>query len=214
MTRQLRRALPGLPHHVVLRGNNRRKLFSFDYERNNFVRMLATGEPRCDIHALCLMSNHVHLIVTPHGNGDLSRFIKHVSQRYAMKKNSQRRSTGKLFEQRFWSKAITNTAYLAVATAYVDDNARSAALTLQDNFAWSTCGLHLGIEGTSASVSKIWTPSYWYLALGGDDNARATRYKEWLDSYRAFEEWLDLKECVPTIDAVTSDRRPNGARVA
>ena len=214
MARQARRVAVGSPHHVVLRGNNRRKIFSYEHERSTFLSLVARAQPKCDVHALCLMSNHVHLIATPHSRTALGRFVKSFAQRYAQLRNRRRKASGKLFEERFWSKPIGDATYLAIATAYVDDNARTANLVRTDDFAWSTLGLHAGIGRAHPRVQELWTPSKWYLALGDDPSARQLAYRQWLYRYRDHTEWRRATVDIPLRHELSLDHRPNRSRVA
>src|SRR5205814_1137098 len=96
-----RLVVPGLPHHVVHRGNNRRRLFSYPVERSSFLRFVtaAAEDTGCVVHAFCLLDNHVHLIVTPPSQLALSGFVKRWAERFALRRNRQRGGSGKLVEQ-------------------------------------------------------------------------------------------------------------------
>jgi putative transposase len=66
MARQRGIDLPGIPQHIVQRGNNRLPCFLDDYDRSRYRQLLreallATG---CELHAYVLMDNHVHLLAT------------------------------------------------------------------------------------------------------------------------------------------------------
>ena len=213
MARNPRKVIPETPHHVVMRGNNRRKLFSYEHERATFVSLMIHAEPRCAVHALCLMSNHVHLIATPTAERDLGRFVKSFAQRYAQQRNRRRRASGKLFEERFWSKPICDPTYMAIATAYVDDNARTANLTRTDDFPWSTYALHAGVGAAHVRVQQLWTPSQWYLALGENALERATAYSDWSARYRDHVEWRSATNDIPARYSLSADRRPNRSKV-
>ncbi|MDR7194870.1 transposase [Luteimonas terrae] len=78
MGRAPRFDLPGVPQHIVQRGNNRVPCFLDDRNRLGYLyllrgALLATG---VQLHAYVLMDNHVHLLATPHGPGDLSRIMQ------------------------------------------------------------------------------------------------------------------------------------------
>src|SRR5262245_7810080 len=106
MARAPRIIVPGLPHHVVLRGNNRRRLFSSKLDYRMFLYFAGLSLKRCQVglHALTLMSNHAHLLVTPRHQHDLAAFVKPLAQRYAQLRNEKRNASGKLFEERYWSR--------------------------------------------------------------------------------------------------------------
>jgi putative transposase len=177
---------PGLPHHVYARGNNRRCLFSYPRDYLRFIWYLhrALIETGCRLHALALMVNHVHLIVTPPRAEDLPRLVHYFGQRYAVYRNGSRDGTGKVFEERYRAKPITNDEYLATATAYVEMNPVVGGIVAQPgDYRWSTYGLHTG-QANGDGLSTLWTPSEWYLALGDDPETRATRYAESVDDYR------------------------------
>lgn len=187
MARRLRQVAAGFPHHVVVRGNNRRRLFSYprDYER--FLREVAfaldlTG---CRLHAAALMANHVHLVVTPPIADALPRFAQRACQRYAQYRNRRRDASGKLFEQRYWSDPLLDGLRVAAATLYVDLNPLRARLVSDPvDYRWSTFPLHAGHASHCTLLPDIWTPSAWYESLGEEPAARARRYVEWADAYR------------------------------
>ncbi len=185
MSRTRRIVVPGAPHHVYLRGNNRRRLFSSLADRLHFVRCLERGLEitACQLHQLTLMSNHVHLVSTPPDPLALSRLVHRVGQRYAQQRNANRHASGKLFEERFHSKVITDDQQLMATTLYNDANAFRAGMVGDPlGHAWSTGPLHAA-TGASRIPRSLWTPSGWYLALGTTPEARGDRYRAIMASY-------------------------------
>ena len=185
MPREARIVIPGVPHHVILRGNNRRCLFSYDRERVLLLRYLAAAleASHCALHQLTLMENHLHMIVTPPRAESLAVMVKRAAQRYAQVRNAQRGATGKLFEQRFGSIPMRDDAHVMMATLYNDTNAFRAGATVgPDGHAWSTGPLHAGLPG-SRIPRELWTPSTWYLRLGATAELRAAAYREHLAGY-------------------------------
>ena len=139
------------------------------------------------------MSNHVHLIVTPQEAPQLSRFVSLVAQTFAQYRNNSRRSSGKLFEERYKSYPITNEQYMSVATVYVDLNPVLGGLCSRaDEYQWSTFALHAGAEAGEPLLNQLWTPSPWYLSLGSTFEARAQAYLDWFDHYRARDQWSEI----------------------
>ncbi len=183
MPRESRRTtiIPGTPHHVILRGNNRRRLFSGPRDYLRFLQMLldAQRKYRCLIHSVCLMPNHVHLMVTADDATSLGLFVKHFAQRYAQYRNKTRNGSGKLFEQRFVAIAVTDEAQLATLTAYIDLNPVRAGIVSKDalqTYRWSTAGLHLGTERVPNALRLLWTPTSWFANLGSNDQERRGAY--------------------------------------
>lgn len=185
MPRSARIVIPGLPHHIYLRGNNRRRLFSSPVDYARFVTCLAVGleASASTLHQLTLMSNHVHLVTTPARANGLATMFHRASQRYAQLRNAQRRASGKLFEERYHSKPIVDDAYLMTVTIYNDVNAYRAG-RVADPLAhvWSTGPLHAGLRG-SRIPRALWTPSPWYLGLGTTPQDRAAQYRQLVAAY-------------------------------
>jgi len=187
MPRRPRVILPGIPVHVTLRGNNRRRLFS---SVGDHLRMLdclergvdATG---CAIHQLTLMANHVHMITTPSSKAALAAMIKRACQRYAQIRNKARKASGKLFEERYFAKLIEDDEYFMTAMLYSDSNAYDAGLVAHPlAHPWSTGPLHAARPGSRIPLT-LWTPSPWYLRLGADAATRASVYEDLMMAYVA-----------------------------
>lgn len=182
--RKPRVVVPGMPHHIFNRGNNKRRLFSYP---RDFRRMLWDVENALDvvagivIHALVLMANHLHMIVVPESKEALSRFMKQVAQHYAVYRNRGRKSSGKLFEERYLSKPIRTEAQLAITMAYIELNPVRAFIVQQpEDYSWSTHRLYAGDERGSAISPRILTPSPWYLGLSADPVERAQLYRDFV----------------------------------
>jgi putative transposase len=100
MARQPRFDLPGIPQHVVQRGNNRLPCFLDDLDRQRYLQCLrqALGRFGCRLHAYVLMSNHVRLLLTPSEAGVLSRLMHTFARNYAGLFNGRHGRTGTLWE--------------------------------------------------------------------------------------------------------------------
>lgn len=215
MPRTARSVLPGIPHHVILRGNNRRRLFSYPRDYRHMLRLMARQIEMGDValNAFCLMSNHVHLLVAPRDESSLARFVKGVAQRYAQIRNRRLRASGKLFEERYYSKAIQSEAHLALATAYIDLNpVRAGIVRKADDYRWSTFGVHAGSAPVSLNFD-LWSPSSWYLGLACDNAGRAAAYRSWAEQRLALDEWKGVKSD-PTAHDGPAQRRPDRTRAA
>jgi putative transposase len=203
----------GHPHHLVLRANNRRNLFSCAHDRVQFLRFVLGAEDRGTVHALAMMTNHVHMLVVPTSFDGLWRWVKTFAQRYAMHRNRERGSTGKVFEQRYGLKAILSERHLAATTAYIDLNPARAGIAPT----WSTFGLHAGQGRVSELVRELWTPSAWWSSLGRDDASRHAAYRELaLERAAAWASDVVLPDG-PRPQVVAYARRPvrpDGTRVA
>jgi putative transposase len=186
MARPLREIHPGFPHHVILRGNNHRRLFSRPGDYQRFLSFLAESLRKNSValHAITLMANHVHTILRPGDRESLVRVVKSTAQRYAVYRNRRRGGTGKLFEQRYQCIPVRTDEQLGIVTCYSDLNAVRAGLVDDPlKFRWSTYALHVGLPDRGDIPVELWTPSAWYLALGSDPALRALRYAEATAAY-------------------------------
>ncbi len=177
--------IPGLPHHIVTRGNNRRRLFSYASDYNAYLRyMIDILDPEVlEIHQLSLMGNHTHMIATPDSVGAISSFMKRLNQAYARLRNDQRKGSGKLFEERFRSKPIETLEQLRITTLYNDTNyVRARPETGLFEHRWSTIRLHAG-HSVDGRLREMWTPSAWYEALGESPAQRAEAYRQEVSLY-------------------------------
>lgn len=186
---------PHHPHHVILRGNNRRRLFSYPREKHFFLSRLMQGSDRQEVpvHAVTLMTNHVHLIATPCDHLQLSRFVRHFAQRYAQFRNASRGATGKLFEQRYECVPILTDEQMAITTAYVELNPVHARICSEpEAYRWSTYPQHAGYRAHEPLISQLWSPSAWYQSLGSDPKQRAAAFRDWFAYYRARDDWAEV----------------------
>ncbi|HUH04420.1 MAG TPA: transposase [Kofleriaceae bacterium] len=173
---------------MFTRGNNRRRLFSYPRERRAFLRLLARHlhARRCTLHAICLMNNHVHLMVTPPTVDALSRFMKDVLQRYGQIRNGKRAASGKLFEERFKSKPIVDPRQLAFAQMYIEANPNRAGLVGDvGQYPWSSYAIHAGAAADAKIPADLIVPSDWYCSLGPTPEVRQQRYRELFADYLA-----------------------------
>ena len=84
MARLPRLTIPGFPHHVIQRGNDRRAIFSDDVDRERYVAILGeiAAAAGLAVHGYVLMPNHVHLLATPQAAGDVGRAVQALGRRY------------------------------------------------------------------------------------------------------------------------------------
>lgn len=165
---------------IFFRGNNRRRLFSYpsDYRRCLLELGRSLERHRCELNALCLMSNHGHLVLIPPDTKTLSAFMHRFAQRYAVFRNGRRNASGKLFEERFRSKLIDDDSYLATLLPYIDANSVRAGIHERAELnPWCTYRLHAGLAEPNDLLASLWTPSAWWLSLGSSDRARGIAYQ-------------------------------------
>lgn len=96
MPRRARLAVAGIPWHIIQRGNNRTTCFYCADDCQRYLQYLAGQTPKfaCHIHAYCLMTNHVHLLITPERQNSAGLMMKHLGQRYVQYINRTYRRSG------------------------------------------------------------------------------------------------------------------------
>jgi len=121
MARKVRVEFPGAIYHVMMRGNERARIFRGTKDYSLFLEALDQGRERfgVDIHAYCLMPNHVHLAIkTPQGN--LSRFMAWLQTTFTVRYNLKHRRSGHLFQGRYvlksWTKPTTGNGWSSIST--------------------------------------------------------------------------------------------------
>ena len=107
MPRVARIVVPGWPHHVTQRGNNRQDVFFVDDDRRAYLTILAEQCRRYRVGMLgyCLMTNHVHLIPVPRADDEdgasMAKAIGRTHWLYAQHVNRLHRRSGHLWQNRF-----------------------------------------------------------------------------------------------------------------
>ena len=175
MPRRARLRMAGRPLHLIQRGNNRSVCFFDDGDRNVYLGHLRELAPKfsCAVHAYVLMSNHVHLLVTPDCEDGPSLLMKHLGQRYVQYVNRVHGRSGTMWEGRFRSSIVQERAYFLCCQRYIELNPVRAGLASHPaKYRWSSYRANAG----HASCSLI-TPHSEYLALGGNDQARIRAYR-------------------------------------
>jgi len=176
MARLARLTVPGYPHHIIQRGNNRQPIFSdsSDYELLLAIIHENAREFGVAIHAYVLMSNHFHLLATPETAEGIPRMMQAVGRRYVRLYNQKRARTGTLWEGRYKSTIIQAERYLLACMVYIDLNPVRAGLVADPrSYPWSSHGYYVGMR-----LDKLITPHPLYWELGNTPFARDAAYAE------------------------------------
>jgi len=167
--------IPGFPHHVIQRGNDRREIFVDDADRERYLATLKEVAAPCGlaVHAYVLMPDHVHLLVTPQAAGDVGRIVQSLARRYVRWFNDWHGRTGALFEGRYRSTVVDAEPYLLACMRYIELNpVRAGRVNGPAEFRWSSHAHHVG-----RAVDPMITdhPVYW--ALGNTPFERQAAYR-------------------------------------
>ena len=141
MPRPPRLELAGVPLHVIQRGNNRAACFFGEVDRRFYLKCLGKSATRtgCLIHAYVLMTNHVHLLVTPGAPGAVGAMLQDIGRRYVRVINTIHGRTGTLWEGRFKSSLVDSERYLLTCHRYIELNpVRAGMVPSPDQYPWSS----------------------------------------------------------------------------
>jgi putative transposase len=176
MARLPRLSIPGYPHHVIQRGNNRQPVFASDADRQVFLGLLRDNAQRHSVavHAYVLMDNHFHLLVTPASGASLSGCMQGLGRAYVRYFNDSQGRSGTLWEGRYRAAVLQPERYLLPCMAYIDLNPVRAGLVAHaQDYAWSSHGHYAGLR-----VDKCIAPHPLVWALGNTPFDRETRYRD------------------------------------
>lgn len=129
MSRKPRIWYPGAMYHVTARGNRRGDLFYDDADFEEYKKLMVWCQKEVPflLHAYCLMTNHVHLLIeTLHL--PLGESIKALHSRYAIYFNKRHKVTGHLFQGRYHATLIDTDQYFLQASKYIHLNPLEAKM--------------------------------------------------------------------------------------
>lgn len=133
--------MPGLPLHVIQRGNNRQAMFASDDDfiryRNYLVE--AADRNRLAIHAYVFMTNHVHLLATPASLSSIPKTMQSLGRRFVRYFNKRYERTGTLLEGRYRAMTSEDERYLLTCMRYIELNPVRAGIAASPNeYRWSS----------------------------------------------------------------------------
>jgi len=175
MARQPRYTLPGYPQHVIQRGNNRQIIFAASADYRTFTRWLheASEKYALAIHAYVLMTNHFHLLVTPHRQQSIGKVVQSLGRRYVQYFNFCYRRTGTLWEGRYRATLIDTDAYFLTCCRYIELNpVRANMVDDPAEYPWSSYRCL-----ANGQDDALITPHTNYLQLGATAESRQRAYR-------------------------------------
>lgn len=178
MTLTPRIVVPGMAHHVVHRGHYRQAIFGGPGDCQAFLEDLIDLKKAyaVQLHAYCLMTNHVHLLLTPSTGHGLAAVMQRLAGRHTLRRNHHEERIGTLWQGRYGSSVVDTDEYLLICCRYIELNPVRAGI-VQDPamYRWSSCAARL--EG---ALPAWLDPDPAYLALGETVEARTTAYRQFL----------------------------------
>ncbi len=175
MPRPTRLNLSGIPQHITQRGNNRQACFfrACDYRLYLGLLQAACQRHCCQLHAFVLMTNHVHLLLTPEAPSGVSMVIRDVGRDYVRSINKAYHRSGTMWEGRFKSSLVDEEAYCLACYRYIEMNpVRAGMVGHPSEYRWSSHAFN-----ALGEPSAILTPHSTWLGLGSTDTDRQHAYQ-------------------------------------
>ena len=176
MPRRPRGCLPNVPLHIIQRGNNRQACFYDEQDYRFYLQWLQqyASETDCSVHAYVLMTNHVHLLLTPQRVESAGQLMKRLGQRYVQYINRTYRRSGTLWEGRFRSCLTQENDYLLSCYRYIELNpVRADMVSHPADYPWSSYQAN-----GQGKFNELVTPHHMYEMLGSDIWQRQSAYRE------------------------------------
>jgi len=176
MARLPRFVIPGQPQHIIVRGNNREPIFYTDEDYQYYLQKLklACDKHQCDLHAYVLMTNHVHLLMTPHTKEGIGKVIQMLGRYYVQYFNKKYERTGTLWEGRYKATLIDSEHYLLICCRYIELNPVRAEGMVDhpSEYPWSS--YHYNALG---KIDGNVSPHSVYIGLGKKQEHRQKAYR-------------------------------------
>ena len=175
MPRRPRIQIDNVPLHIVQRGHNREACFMGEEDYQSYLHWLgaALRDHECQLHAYVLMTNHVHLLITPKRAIDVPRLIMSIGRRYVQYFNRTYKRTGTLWDSRYKSSLIHADTYLLTCMRYIELNPVRAAMVEDPlHYRWSSYRHNaLGQPDAHLTAHAV------YDAIATNDKARQAAYR-------------------------------------
>jgi putative transposase len=175
MPRKPRFFLPDVPVHIVQRGHSRESVFFQDSDYQAYLDWLGEAAVRydCALHAYVLMSNHIHLLVTPKSKASIGQMMQYIGRWYVPYFNHEYGSSGSIWEGRYKASLIDDEHYLLRCMRYIELNpVRANMVKTPGHYRWSS--YRHNAQGKS---NKLIRPHGIYTGLGRTKASRCEAYK-------------------------------------
>ena len=194
--------LAGVPQHVVQRGHGKQLCFLQEADYAEYLRRLAAASKRfaVAVHAYVLMTNHVHLLVTPGSACGVAKLMQSVGGGYVRSFNARHGRSGTLWDGRYYSSLVGSDSYLWNCYRYIELNPVRAGIVYRPGaFRWSSYA-----RNAHGTLDAVVTPHASYSALGAPGQA-AAKYREMFAVELADADLADIRNSLKNERALGSD---------
>lgn len=196
--------LPGIPAHVVQRGNNKGPCFFQEEDYRVYLAALMDAAVKYEVavHAYVLMTNHVHLLMTPVTTEGISRLMQQVGRLYVRHVNERYGRTGTLWEGRHKASLVDADDYLLSCYRYIELNpVRAGMVGSPEQYPWSSYGWHAW-----GKADDVIRDHALYEALSPDVLERQHHYRKLFSGYVDAECLVALREATTASYPLGNDR--------
>jgi putative transposase len=141
MPRTARASQGGYCYHVINRGNGQTKVFHKKADYAAFVQLMIDANERLAMRltGYCLMPNHFHLVLWPHKDGDLSRWMQWLLTSHVRRYHRHYKGCGHVWQGRFKAFPIQKDEHYLSVLRYVERNPLRAKLVEHaQDWSWSS----------------------------------------------------------------------------
>lgn len=180
MARQTRFNLAHIPQHIIQRGNNKTNCFSHQRDFAYYLKLLKEYAEKFDVsvHAYVLMSNHVHLLVTPSSSRSASQMMQSIGRCYVRYFNQAYERTGTLWEGRYKSCLVDSENYFLEVSRYIELNpVRANICSSPEQYTWSS----YQANALNKEIALI-TPHALYQGLAQTKEQRKEIYRSFVNA--------------------------------
>jgi len=196
--------LPGQPCHIVQRGNNRQACFFEPENYQHYLSLLQTGLRRyhAELHAYVLMTNHVHLLITPESADSISRVMQFTASSYAQYLNKNYGRTGTIWEGRHKASLIDADEYLLRCQRYIELNpVRAGMVKRPEEYRWSSYGANAWGDAV-----ELLTPHALYMSLATEQEQRLIQYRQLFEACLTETDLHEFRRAAHYCQPVGNDR--------
>ena len=131
MSRSSRIFIDNACYHIMVRGNQKQKIFYDQKDYTRYLRIVKSSKKKYNIliYAYCLMPNHCHLLIDAAISKNISKFMQWINRGYTAYHNAKYNKSGHLWQGRFKNKPITKGQYLISCATYIEANPVRTGLT-------------------------------------------------------------------------------------
>ena len=203
MARLSRIVIPNQPLHIIHRGNNRQDIFKSEDDmlriKEDIKHSLSKSD--CSLHAYVIMTNHLHLLITPKSKEQLAIFMQSMVNRYVRYFNAIHHRTGTIWEGRFKSCLVDSEHYLFTLYKYIEMNPIKANMVKSiADYQWSSYR-HNALGYTDSLI----TEHPLYKDLGTDKKQQCESYKEMFEQLHTTKQDSRITEATMRGEVLGSD---------